>query len=127
VAVILDTNAVSALLAGEPALGDVLAAQERHQLPVVVIGEYRYGLLRSRHREPLERLLGELADECEVLEVGRVTAQHYAEVRDELRRRGRPIPENDVWIAALAREHAQPVVSRDEHFDHVVGIRRVGW
>jgi predicted nucleic acid-binding protein len=59
--------------------------------------------------------------------VGRVTAQHYAEVRDELRRRGRPIPENDVWIAALAREHAQPVVSRDEHFDHVVGIRRVGW
>ena len=124
---ILDTNAVSALLAGEPALGDVLAAQERHQLPVVVIGEYRYGLLRSRHREPLERLLGELADECEVLEVGRVTAQHYAEVRDELRRRGRPIPENDVWIAALARRHTLPVVSRDGHFDAVAGLERRSW
>jgi predicted nucleic acid-binding protein len=127
VAVILDTNAVSALLAGEPALGDVLAAQERHQLPVVVIGEYRCGLLRPRHREPLERLLGELADECEVLEVGRVTPSTTSRSATSCARRGRPIPENDVWIAALAREHAQPVVSRDEHFDHVVGIRRVGW
>lgn len=124
---ILDTNAVSALLAGEPAIGEVLAAQERHHLPAVVIGEYRYGLLRSRYREPLEGLLRELADESEVLVVGRVTAHHYAEVREELRRRGRPIPENDIWIAALAREHAQPVVTRDEHFDHVVGVQRVGW
>ena len=124
---ILDSNAVSALFAGEPAIGTVLGRHARHHLPVVVIGEYRYGLLRSRRREPLEALLDTLADESDVLSVGRATAQHYAEVRDELRRDGRPIPENDVWIAALAREHAQPILSRDEHFDHVARVERLSW
>jgi predicted nucleic acid-binding protein len=41
--------------------------------------------------------------------------------------KGRPIPENDIWIAALARHHLQPVVTRDEHFDQVPDLRRVGW
>jgi predicted nucleic acid-binding protein len=48
-------------------------------------------------------------------------------VRDELRRRGTPIPENDVWISALARQHELAIVSRDEHFDQVLGLDRRGW
>lgn len=54
---ILDTNAVSALFFGDPALDAVLAGTDRHHLPTVVIGEYRYGLLRSRQRGQLERSL----------------------------------------------------------------------
>lgn len=124
---ILDTNAVSALLGGDPALGERLANADRHHLPVIVIGEYRYGLLRSRHRRNLTLLLDSLVRESIVLGVDETTAQTYAQVRDELRTHGRPIPENDVWIAALARQHDEPVVSRDRHFDAVKGLRVVGW
>jgi predicted nucleic acid-binding protein len=125
--VILDTNAVSALFAGEPGLAALLAGISRHELPVVVVGEYRYGLLRSRHRERLSALLGSLVDSSRVLPVDVATAAHYAWVREELRGQGTPIPENDVWIAALARQHALPIASRDEHFDLVPGIERHSW
>ena len=124
---ILDTNAVSALLVGDPALGELLAADQRHHLPVVVIGEYRYGLLGSNRRDSLQRLLETLIRESFVLVVDEATAETYSHVRDELRRRGRPIPENDIWIAALARQHQQPVVSRDDHFDYVPDHRRIAW
>jgi tRNA(fMet)-specific endonuclease VapC len=127
VAVILDTNAVSALLAGDSALGEVLGEDERHHLPVIVIGEYRYGLLDSRFRVHLQNLLETLVRESFVLQVDEVTAEMYSHVRDDLRRKGRPIPENDIWIAALARQHRQPVVSRDGHFDYVSDLRRVTW
>jgi len=124
---ILDSTAVSALFAGEPAIAEVLTSVERHHLPVVVIGEYRYGLRRSSHQRRLLALLEAMIRESVVLRVDESTAEAYAEVRDELRTRGRPIPENDVWIAALARQHDQPVVSRDVHFDEVVGLVRVTW
>ena len=126
-AVILDTNAVSALLVGDPALGEVLATDQRHHLPVIVIGEYRYGLLGSNRRDPLQKLLEILIRESFVLVIDETTAETYSHVRDELRRKGRPIPENDIWIAALARQHQQPVVSRDDHFDYVSDLRRVVW
>ena len=126
-AVILDTNAVSALLVGDPALGEVLESDQRHHLPVIVIGEYRYGLLSSRHRVHLQKLLTTLIRESIILPVDETTAETYSHVRDELRQKGRPIPENDIWIAALARQHRQPVVSRDGHFDEVSGLRRVQW
>jgi tRNA(fMet)-specific endonuclease VapC len=125
--VILDTNAVSALLAGDPGLGEVLAPTLRHHLPVIVIGEYRYGLLRSRHRQELETLLQVLVRESVVLPVDEGTAETYARIRDELRRGGRPIPENDIWIAAVARQYGEIVVSRDGHFDAVAGLRRLSW
>ncbi len=124
---ILDTNAVSALFVGDPDLGELLATEARHHLPVVVLGEYRYGLRRSRYRQHLEALLETLIQESVVLPVDEATAETYAEVREELRERGRPIPENDLWIAALARQHAQAVVSRDEHFDEVSGLQRLVW
>lgn len=124
---ILDTNAVSALLAGDPALGDVLQNDDRHHLPTVVIGEYRYGLVRSRHRGALEGLLQTLIEESVVLPVDESTARAYADVRHELRLKDRSIPENDVWVAALARQHGQPVVTRDDHFDEVADLRRVAW
>jgi len=124
---ILDTSAVSSLLAGDPALGDLLAMRSRHHLPAIVIGEYRFGLLRSHHRERLGLLFAALIRESHVLVVDQITAEVYSQVREELRTKGRPIPENDVWIAALALQHQQPVVSRDSHFDSIRGLTRLAW
>jgi tRNA(fMet)-specific endonuclease VapC len=125
--VILDTNAVSGLLEGDPALEALLARDPRHELPVIVIGEYRYGLARSRLRRSLRPLFDELIRESRVLSVGVTTAAHYAVVRNALRAQGTPIPENDVWISALAIEHGLDIVSRDRDFDRVAGVRRRTW
>lgn len=123
----LDTNAVSALFDGDAALLEVLDATERLALPSVVIGEYRYGLKRSRHHRQLEALLDALVADTEVLVVDAESARVYADVREGLRQRGRPLPENDVWIAALCRQHGLDLVTRDGDFAHVEGLHTVGW
>ena len=124
---ILDTNAISALFVEDRALIWLLGGTDRHHLPTIVIGEYRYGLMRSRDRGGLARLLDELIAASVVLPIDVATTAHYATVRDELRATGTPIPENDVWIAALARQHGLAVVSRDVHFDNVQQLVRHAW
>lgn len=124
---ILDTNAVSGLLEGHPTLEALLAREARHELPVIVIGEYRYGLARSRFRRRLLPLFEQLIRESTVLPVTTATAAAYATVREALRAQGTPIPENDVWISALAIEHGLDIVSRDSDFDQVPGVRRRTW
>jgi tRNA(fMet)-specific endonuclease VapC len=124
---ILDTNAVSGLLEGHPTLEALLAREIHHELPVIVIGEYRYGLARSRLRRRLLALFEQLIHESTVLPVTTATAAAYATVREALRAKGTPIPENDVWISALAIEHGLDIVSRDSDFDRVPGVRRRTW
>ncbi|REJ82571.1 MAG: type II toxin-antitoxin system VapC family toxin [Acidobacteria bacterium] len=123
---ILDTNAVSALLAGDAALAALLEA-EPPALPVIVVGEYRFGLTRSRLRLQLGPLLDDLIAASQILRIDLDTTSAYVEVRQELRDAGRPIPENDVWIAALSRQHRMRLISRDRHFDAVAGLVRLSW
>ena len=124
---ILDTNAISALFEGDRGLADALENCPRLSLPVIAIGEYRYGLKRSRHRQQLAPLLDTLIAESEVLEIDEATTVAFAAVRDHLRAAGRPIPENDVWIAALSRQYQLPVLSLDSHFDGVPDLVRISW
>lgn len=124
---ILDTNAVSDLFSDEPRLVSLLSGVHPVHLPVVAIGEYRFGLRRSRSRNALSRQLETLVSESIVLPVDLDTTEHYAEIRHELKQQGTPIPVNDLWIAALARQHELPVVSRDPHFDRVPGLERRSW
>jgi len=125
--VILDTNAVSAILSGDHRIQARLPPGERQHLPVVVIGEYLFGMLGSKRRKKLERAFELLESQSIVLPSDRDTADMYAAIRHGLKLRGRPIPEIDIWIAALARQHSLGIVSRDPHFDHVEGIRRISW
>lgn len=124
---ILDTNAVSALADGLAAFEAAARGVRRFSIPVVVLGEFQFGIRRSRHRERYAEWLEDLVDASVVLDIDRVTASRYATIREALRRRGRPIPSNDVWIAALALQHELPVLSRDAHFDEVVGVQRIAW
>lgn len=124
---ILDTNAISDLFTGNAELSNILASSVRHHLPVVVLGEYRYGLIGSLQKENLEALLARLEEESIVLSPDSRTASYYALIRHELKEKGRPIPENDIWISALCRQHELEIVSRDTHFDFVDGISRIDW
>jgi predicted nucleic acid-binding protein len=125
--VILDTNAVSAFAEGDPAaLLQIEAAEELH-LPVVVLGEYHFGIASSRRRREYERWLARGRAFWELLPIVEETAMYYSSIRQELRKAGTPIPANDAWIAALVRQHALPLLSRDEHFDAVKGVVRIAW
>jgi tRNA(fMet)-specific endonuclease VapC len=125
--VIVDTNGLSAMADGDDKLEPVLRKAVDIAVPVIVLGEYRYGIKQSRNRARYERWLAEVVASCRVLDVDERTAEQYAVIRGELKRAGSPIPGNDIWIAALARQHASPVLSRDLHFDLIPGLKRVGW
>ena len=124
---ILDTNALSALLDKDSALLDVIRDLRQLALPVIVLGEFRFGITISRHRGIYEAWLARDLSLFRVLPVIEETTIHYAAIRSELRASGSPIPANDAWIAALAREHRLPIVSRDAHFDTVKNIERIAW
>jgi predicted nucleic acid-binding protein len=125
--VIVDTNALSAFADGDEEVCRVLEGEQGHQLPVIVLGEFSFGILASRHRKAYKDWLAKRMQEFEILPIDSDTAQHYAAIREELRATGTPIPHNDLWIAALARQHHLPIVSRDAHFDKVKKVKRHGW
>lgn len=124
---ILDTNALSAFVDGHEEVGAVLRAQQRAAIPVIVLGEFRYGIAGSRHRKAYQAWLDQHLQSFDILEVSAETTQHYASLRTRLKTLGRPIPANDVWIAAIAIQHALPILSRDQHFDALPGVRRIDW
>ena len=126
-ALILDTNALSAAADRAPSALEVVAHAEHLALPVIVLGEYRLGIAQSRHRTTYESWLREWVASVTVLDVDEGTTRSYAAIGLELKRQGKPIPTNDLWIAALCRQHSLPLLSRDRHFDVVPGLRRIGW
>jgi tRNA(fMet)-specific endonuclease VapC len=125
--VILDTNALSAFVDGDVGVGEVLRRQARAAIPVIVLGEFHYGIAQSRHRTTYEAWLESQLPHFDVLTVTDETAIAYAALRVALKRSGRPIPANDAWIAALALQHRLPVLSRDQHFDVVPDLERKSW
>ena len=124
---ILDTNALSAWTEGLPAVEISLRSAGRLIVPSIVLGEYYFGIRQSRHRARYEDWLRRYLPLAEIATVTQATADAYADIRLELKRLGAPIPPNDAWIAALARQHAQPVLSNDAHFDVVEGVQRIAF
>jgi tRNA(fMet)-specific endonuclease VapC len=127
VALILDTNALSAVADGEVSAVELVAGADRVALPVIVLGEYRLGIAQSRHRASYESWLRRWMATVTVLDIDDGTTQSYSAIGLELKRKGKPIPANDLWIAALCRQHSLPLVSRDRHFDFVAGLQRLHW
>ena len=124
---ILDTNALFAAADDDPAVIALLARAEQMAIPVLVLGEYRHGIAQSRNRSSYESWLTGLLQDCMVLDVTEPTTHCYAEITLELKRKGKPIPTNDIWIAALCRQYSLPLVSRDRHFDVITGNKRIEW
>jgi tRNA(fMet)-specific endonuclease VapC len=123
----IDTTRYSDMLAGEPVAAEKFRTARRILLPFVVIGELRAGFLKGdREAENEKNLVGLLnSGRVEVLLADEQTTHQYARVTYQLRRQGKPIPQNDCWIAALCVQHNLPLFSRDAHFDHLPQLVRV--
>jgi tRNA(fMet)-specific endonuclease VapC len=124
---LLDTNIIIALFANDAAVVEQIKQAHEVFIPSVVIGELYYGAQRSGRVEANTKRVNEFAAENVILGCDVETAKWYGEIKDGLRKKGRPIPENDVWVAALALQYDLTLVSRDEHFDQVASLRIEAW
>lgn len=124
---ILDTNALSAVADDVPAAVEIYKGAEAVALSVISVGEFRFGIAQSRRRTEYENWLTALISVSRILDIDERTTRYYADIRLDVKKVGRPIPSNDIWIAALCRQHSLPLLSRDRHFDAVPGITRIGW
>jgi tRNA(fMet)-specific endonuclease VapC len=124
---LLDTNIIVAFLAGDPQVQERLDAVSELLLPLVVLGELYYGAAHSGRPQQNAAEVERFSRSCVVLGIDVETAQLYGSIKAELRRKGRPIPENDLWIAACARQHGLVVVTRDRHFNQVEGLLTEAW
>jgi len=125
--VILDTNALSDWWKNLPQLQILLNSATQIYVPVPALAEFRFGVLQSSKEREMENWLSRVIPSTVILHVDDVTSFHYADLRLALKRAGTPIPMNDLWIAALARQHRLPIASRDAHFDVVPDLRRLTW
>ncbi|MFO1217256.1 MAG: type II toxin-antitoxin system VapC family toxin [Burkholderiaceae bacterium] len=123
--ILLDTNAYTAFMLGEAEIVEVVALADRLLVNCTVLGEllggFAVGPRESRNRVELARFLD--SPRVEVVPITTVTADSYAVVFAGLRRKGKPIPTNDLWIAASALEHGAALLSGDSHFRHIDGLR----
>jgi predicted nucleic acid-binding protein len=102
---ILDTNALSAFADDVRGVVEQIGRAEELYVPTIVLGEYRFGIATSRRRRDYEAWIARGRAFWNILPVVEDTALHYSLIRQELRKAGTPLPANDVWIAAIARQH----------------------
>lgn len=124
-AILLDTNAYTAFMLGAAEVVNVVAHAESLLLNTIVLGEllggFAAGTREAKNRAELARFLD--SPRVDVLPVTAHTADSYALIYVGLRRKGQPIPTNDLWIAASALEHGAGLLTRDAHFAHIDGLR----
>lgn len=123
----LDTNRLSDFLEGTVEVVDKVQLAERVFVPVIVLGEIRAGFLAGKAAAANEARLLQFLDSrrVSVLPVDPSTSFHYARFFALLRKRGTPIPQNDLWIGALASQHALALYSRDAHFRQLPELKLI--
>jgi len=123
----LDTNAYTALGLGRKSLAGLVAKAPSIGLPITVLGEVHYGIYNgSRQKANEEALASFLANSrVEILHINEATAKLFGEIATELKRSGKPMQQNDIWIAALCKQYDYALATGDTGFDNVLGLELI--
>ncbi len=124
--VLLDTNVVVAYFRGDQKLHPRFTGTTVI-LPWIVLGELYYGAQRAQRRQEQLACIRDLVTCAAVLFPDHDTAAMYGQVKAELAQFGKPIPDNDLWVAAIARQHGLPLATRDAHFAQVPQLQTLDW
>jgi tRNA(fMet)-specific endonuclease VapC len=124
---LLDTSAAAAFLRGDQVLMDRIAQLDAVYTSVVAVGELLYGARHSSRPEANLERVSSFVSAIVVLPCNDATAEVYARVKQNLRTKGRPIPDNDLWIASSAIQHGLTLIDRDAHFEQIEGLEREPW
>ena len=124
---LLDTNIIIALFAQEEIIQERLNQAVEVFLSSIVLGELYYGAERSIRVDENMQRIDEFASTTVVIGCNQETARQYGQIKNALRAKGRPIPENDIWIAAQTLQHQLTLVARDDHFREIDAISLERW
>jgi tRNA(fMet)-specific endonuclease VapC len=124
---LLDTGIVASFFRGDAGIRDEIAGSEAVFISSITLGELFYGAFKSRRTEGELKKIDEFAQVVRILECDADTAEIYGRIKTALRAKGRPIPENDIWIAAAAMQHELFLAMRDPHFEQVEGLTLASW
>lgn len=125
---LLDTNIVIGLFANESSIIEkIKSSSSSISIPSVVLGELFYGAEQSSKKEENRKKIDALAQASLVVECDLGTARLYGKIKSQLKDKGTPIPENDIWIAALAQQHQLTLITRDKHFNNIEVLFMESW
>ena len=125
--VLLDTNIIIALFAQDSVVKNRLTAIDEVFIPAEALGKLFFGAHKSSKVEENLQRIRSFAAANVILACNLETAQHYGRTKNTLREIGRPIPENDIWIAAIALQNQLTVVTRDAHFSEIPSLQLELW
>ncbi len=125
--VVLDTNIIIALFRQEESVLEPIRQGAIIHVPIIVIGELYFGAAKSQRKKENRQRIEQLTEQVTLLYCLDETPKYYAQIKQELQQKGRPIPENDIWISALAQEYGLPLVSRDGHFSYIDDLSLIQW
>ncbi len=124
---LLDTNIIIALLEGDEAVVSNLGQAPEVFVPAIVFGELFFGAAKSSRPQENSAKLEQFAVGRSILPCDLQVAREYGRLKQDLRAKGKPIPENDIWIAAIAASHGLVLATRDRHFREVDGLVIAVW
>ena len=125
--ILLDTNIVVELFKGNTS---VIASIENYlsiNIPFAVVGELYLGVYRSSNPQKHIKQVKDFLKKCNILVADDETANNYALIKTALLNKGKPIPENDIWIAAVAKQYQLDLITRDRHFNEIDGLTVESW
>ena len=124
---LLDTNIIVAWLNGETVIADKIDKATEIHIPIIVLGELYYGAMNSTQVKKNINKIQNVAAHYNLLSIDEETTISYGNIKNSLRKKGRPIPENDIWIAAIAHRNKLIISTRDKHFNEIEGINIKNW
>lgn len=123
----MDTNIVIAHFRNDSTASAHLSAEHILYLPWVVLGELQYGALHAQRSAAQLALIRDFLQIAILLLPDQGATEQYGPVKAELAASGNLIPDNDIWIAAMARQYKLPLATRDSHFAAIQGLNTLAW
>ena len=124
---LLDTNIIVAWLNGEIAIADKIDNAKEIHIPIIVLGELYYGAMNSIQLKKNINEIQKAISHYNVLLIDEEATINYGNIKTALRKKGKPIPENDIWVASIAQRYKLAMVTRDKHFKEIEDINIVKW
>lgn len=125
--IVLDTTVVVGYFRHDPNLHKKIDQFSDIYMPLVVLGELFYGAYKSANPAKMLAQVKMFLSGCILLQPNQETADLYGQIKANLAVIGKPIPQNDIWIAAAAKQHGLPSATRDQHFSVVSDLVVLNW